>query len=344
VTITGMVPLYLSQVVGYKGTATANGAPQTSLSATAVATEGTVDPPLCLLALGHSGAEDIVTNGNPKANMTGCNVMSDANAKCNGSNLGAPWGIAHLTNTNCGVIEVSNAPIVPDPYAYLASNIPGPPATYCPSGYPQEPAKKNGTPLPTSNQWSGTGWPSGAQVVISNGVTYHVMCGDVQLTSSTVNAPSGVLIIENGQLDTNDNTLNGSGLTVVFTGTNTAGYTYAPTGGGTLNIAAPTSGVWSGIAIYQDPSLTNGVNMSAAGNSPTWEISGVFYAPYSTVTLSGAVNKSSNGQACFVMVMDQITINGTGDILAGNTPANCAAAGVATPMATVPSGRGQLVQ
>jgi hypothetical protein len=71
------------------------------------------------------------------------------------------------------------------------------------------------------------------------------------------------------------------------------------------------------MAIYQDPNLTTGVNLSAAGNSPTWDISGVVYLPDSIVTLSGAVNKSSNGQACFVMVMDQITINGTGDVLAG---------------------------
>jgi len=66
--------------------------------------------------------------------------------------------------------------------------------------------------------------------------------------------------------------------------------------------------------------------------------------PNSIVTLSGAVNKSSNGQDCFVIVVDQITINGTGDILSGNSAANCAAAGVTNPKASVPSGRGQLVQ
>jgi len=42
------------------------------------------------------------------------------------------------------------------------------------------------------------------------------------------------------------------------------------------------------------------------------------------------------------MVMDDITINGTGDILAGDTPGNCAKAGVNMPKATIP-GRGQLV-
>jgi hypothetical protein len=170
------------------------------------------------------------------------------------------------------------------------------------------------------------------------------LCGDLQLTGNvTINAPAAaVLVIENGQLDTNGYTLttsSGSGLTVVFSGTNGGSYTHAPTGGGTLDIAAPTSGPWSGVALYQDPNLTTGVNISAAGNSPTWNITGLVYLPHSSVTLSGAVNKSSNGQSCFVMVMDNITINGTGDVLESG---GCQAAGLTMPTAGIPS-RGQLV-
>ena len=55
-------------------------------------------------------------------------------------------------------------------------------------------------------------------------------------------------------------------MTIIFSGTSGT-YTHAPTGGGTLNIQAPTSGNWSGVALYQDPSLTTGVDISAAGNS-----------------------------------------------------------------------------
>jgi Flp pilus assembly protein TadG len=80
VTITSLVPLFLSEVVGFKGTSTVNGVAQQSLSATAVATQASISVPLCLLALGKSGAQDIVTNGNPKANMTGCSVMADTSA------------------------------------------------------------------------------------------------------------------------------------------------------------------------------------------------------------------------------------------------------------------------
>jgi hypothetical protein len=172
-----------------------------------------------------------------------------------------------------------------------------------------------------------------------------VVCGDLQLTGNvTVDAPAGaVLVIENGQLDTNGyslTTTKGSGLTVVFSGSNSAPYTHAPTGGGTLDITAPTSGAWSGVAIYQDPKLTTGVDISAAGNSPTWNITGLVYLPHSSVTFSGAVNKSGYGQSCFVLVVLDITVNGTGSILPNNGA--CIQAGLGVPTGTIP-GRGALV-
>jgi hypothetical protein len=112
-----------------------------------------------------------------------------------------------------------------------------------------------------------------------------------------------------------------------------------------LDIAAPTSGPWSGMALYQDPNLTDSsgnLDISAAGNSPTWNISGLVYLPHSSVTFSGAVSKSSNasnGKAlCFGMVVDNITINGTGSIFANDT--QCQAAGRGLPMG---GSRGTLV-
>ena len=331
VTVTGLVPLYLSAAIGFRGDANVNSSSQKQLRSVAVADFTTTQVPVCLLALGLTGAQDIVTNGNPNANMSGCSVMANTSSRCNGSNLKAPYGLAHGTNSGCGVIQVSGVPIVTDPFSTLANNIP---PNNCAS-YPQEPSRHGDPPLPTTNQWSGNQSLSGNVQ----------LCGDLQLTGDVViDAPAGaVLVIENGQLDTNGykiSTANGSALTVVFSGTNGGSYIHAPTGGGTIDIAAPTSGAWSGVAMYQDPNLTTGVNISAAGNSPTWAITGLVYLPHSSVTLSGAVNKSSNGQSCFVMVMNDVTINGTGDI---EESGGCRAAGLTMPTATVP-GRPQLVQ
>jgi hypothetical protein len=155
--------------------------------------------------------------------------------------------------------------------------------------------------------------------------------GTISLTTAS---PGSVLVIVNGQLDTGSATLQtaaGSALTIIFTGTS-GSYTHAPTNGGTLDIQAPTTGTWKGVAIYQDPALTTGVDVSAAGNSPTWDITGLVYLPHATVTFSGAVNKSSNGKSCFVLVVDNITINGTADIL---PKGECVAAGLSMPTDTV---------
>src|SRR5260370_27395052 len=98
VTISGFVPLYLSQVVGFKGDATLNGTLEKKLNSAAVANHPNLPTDFCLLALGPQG---IRTNGAPKANIA-CNVMSNYGATCNGHNLGAPICTAHNTNNGCG--------------------------------------------------------------------------------------------------------------------------------------------------------------------------------------------------------------------------------------------------
>jgi hypothetical protein len=332
VTITKIVPLYLSQVVGFAGNATLGSATANSLTSSAVSTQAIQPVSLCILALASSNTDPALRgNGSPTADLTGCSVMSNTGSTCNGSNLNATKGLAHNTNNNCGIAQFSNVPTVSDPYSGLASNIP---ANTCGGSYPQEPAQKKDPSLPASNLWTGTKSLSGNTII----------CGDLQLTGNvTINAPTGaVLVIENGQLDSNGYTIqtsSGSGLTVVFSGT-AGSYTHAPTGGGTFDIAAPTSGPWSGVALYQDPTLRSGVDITYAGNSPTWDITGLIYLPHSSLTFKGAVNKSSNGHACFVLVVDSILIDGTASIL--RNEGECGAAGLSMPSASIPS-RGQLV-
>ena len=278
------------------------------------------------MALASSGTTTAIrANGNNTANLAGCSIKSNTNAICNGHNLGADFGDAVGTDSGCGNVQDSGYAASVDPYSGLAANIP---ADTCGGSYPQEPSGSITT-------WSGTKSLSGNVMI----------CGDLKLTGNvTVNAPSGaVLVIYNGQLDTNGYTIqtsSGSALTVVFSGNAGGSYIHAPTGGGTLDITAPTSGPWSGVAIYQDPQLTSGVDISAAGTSPTWKITGLVYLPHSTVTLNGAVNKSSNGQSpCFALVIDSVIIKGAGNILPNG---GCVAAGLQMPTGLSP-GRGQLV-
>ena len=354
VTITGVVPLYVSQVIGYQGDAVVDGEPAEALSSTAVANQSIIKQPICLLALSQSG-QAIRTNGAPNSNFTGCSVMSNADAVCNGSNLQAYYGLAQGTNTGCGNMQQSSVPPVSDPYLTMADNVPRDTCT----SYPQESKR---TALPASNIWAGSlSVPLSSTLVgaeSGNIYTGAMFCGDVQLTADvtidTPNATNGaVLVIENGQLDLNGHTLrtaNGSAVTLVFSGTNGGTYTHSPTDnsvgqGGILNIEAPSgsSAPFSGMAIYQDPNLTTGVDVTYKGNNPQWAVSGGVYLPNANITISGDVSQSSNGADCFAMTANTILINGTSNIYQ-QTPngSGCNLAGLAMPKATI-MGRGRLV-
>src|SRR6266567_1275571 len=142
VTISGAVPLLVSQVVGYLGDTTLNGGAAKRLSAVAVVSNPSTAKDFCVLSLGPQGVR---SNGAPKSSMA-CNTMSNTGSTCNGGDLGAPVG---------------------DPYASLASNIP---ADTC-APYPQEPTKKSDPALPPDNQW-----PAGSKP-LPNGDTKF--CGDL---------------------------------------------------------------------------------------------------------------------------------------------------------------------
>jgi Flp pilus assembly protein TadG len=346
VTISSMVPLYLTEVIGFQGNASLNGARQQSLTSAAVANKPVVQQPICMLGLDTTGTA-VRSNGGPTTNFTGCTVMSNSAGTCNGSNLLATMGLAHATNNGCGFTQYSYVPVVSDPYAYMASNIPTDLPSRCSNTYPQE--SRHGSTWSGGTTWSGSKNLSGTASLVGN----TLICGDLRLTGDvTINAPSGaVLYIQNGLLDLQGYTLrtaNGSSVTIVFTGDNTGSYQHYPTdnsGGsaGVLDIQAPTSGPFPGMALYQNPALTRNVDVTYAGNNPTWNLTGGTYFPNADVTISGVVNKSANGAQCFVMVAKDILINGNGAFYS-QTPdgSGCRDAGLQMPTATIP-GRAKLV-
>jgi Flp pilus assembly protein TadG len=329
VTISKKLPLFFTKVVGFTGNATVGAANYEMITETGVAIRDTSPRNYCVLALATSGAAiALQTNGAPKADLSGCSIMSNTGMDCNGHDLNADYGDAHGTNSGCGNATESNLPTVPDPYAALASNIPANPC----ASYPQAPTKKNGAALPSSNLLTGS-------VSYSSAKTF---CGDVQLTGDvTLTGTDNVIVLRNGDLDLNGHsitTATGAAATIIFSG-DSEPFTHIPKGSGTINIAAPTSGTWSGVALYQDPALTTGLDISAAGNSPSWNITGLAYFPHAAVEFSGAVGKSTNGKSCFVMVVDTLLINGTGSIL---NRGECDQAGLTMPTGHVPI-RGRLV-
>jgi Flp pilus assembly protein TadG len=326
-------PLFFSAVLGISAPA---------LSGAAMAS-GVGTQINCLLALaglpGHSSKDGIRGDGTGHANMAGCRVMSDSNARCTGQGLGASYGDAHGTSSGCGQTNTPNVPQVADPYSSLSSHIPANPC----GSYYVEPTHHNDPPLNPINIW-GPGGNSTPSTLTDTPTTanHGIVCGDLQLTTDvtlTTASPDSLLVIENGNLDTNGHMLKtapGSALTIIFSGT-AGSYNHgiidsSNSTSGKLDFMAPTSGTWSGIAIYQDPNLTTGVDISYTGNKPTWDITGVAYLPHSSVQFSGAVSKSSNGANCFLMVADNILINGTANIA---EIGECPLAGVTLPTESV---------
>jgi hypothetical protein len=334
VTVSKPEPLLLARITGYQGDTTYGGSPAKLISATAIAVQGLAPRSYCVLTLGTSGVSPALRgNGVPNSALAGCNVMSNTAAECNGHNLGADVGDAHGINDGCGIARHSNVSVMPDPYASLASNIPSDPCPGINPGnpYPSTPKNNNDPALPPQNTPSGnmTSW-SGSKP----------LCGDIQLAGDVAINQDTTLFIYNGDLDLNGHAIiaaPGVGVTIVFAGDNA--HSHVPTKNGTLDFAAPTTGPWKGIALYQAPNLTSGVDISAAGNSPTWNITGMGYFPHASVTLSGAVNKSAFGKSCFGIVVDNLLINGTGSILEHG---DCENAGLVLPNAMRPS-RGKLV-
>ena len=326
VTVATTLPTYLGKVVGYAGAGTIGGASGTRLSAVAFAKPGGGNGrPYCLVALASDGTDPaILTNGAPKTDLSGCGIASNTGARCNGHDLGADFGDAVGTNNGCGASQKSRAKPVADPYASLAAKLPADP---CGGSYPQ-------SSLPAANRWTGSKTLGSVTTI----------CGDLQLTGDvTITAPSdAVLIIRNGELALQGykfKTATGSGLAVVFTGSNNSAYQHSPTGSGELDIAAPTSGTWSGVALYQDPGLTVGVQMPNAAKDPEWAITGLIYAPHADLEFRGSVGKSSAGKRCTVIVANSFVIRGTGLVLSAN---ECAAAGLDPPDDSS-GGRGTLV-
>jgi hypothetical protein len=315
VTITKTVPTLLTGVLGFNGNGTLNGGNAQIISATAIASAAGVSAQFCIVTLGLAGiSQPFIINGGPNTDLNGCSTISNGNADCHGQpigNIGKSYAVGNTNDCapNGSNVQIKNSVSNPYPWTEPTNTCPNPNVS---TSYPQEPNK--GFTAPSSNLLSGS--YSGTVVV----------CGDAELNGNVTLTAGTVLVIENGMLDTQGPksgggarptyNLTANGATIVFTGPTISGFSpsHFPTGGGTLTLTAPTSGPWNNVVIYQSPNLPtgSGVDMTAAGSSPTLVVNGVIVAPESNVTISGAINK--NVADCMGLVVGALTINGTGSI------------------------------
>jgi len=285
------------------------------IAATAIAMNG-VPKPICLLALSNTDPAPnkpaFQSDGLPHSHLENCTIGSNAGMTCNGHDGHAEFGIAAGIDNGCGAVEESNHATIADTYASIydsttsANNL-----AFCHGTF-------------TGQTWSSAPILGGSLVV----------CGDLTLSNNVSLSPAAggtVIVIENGQLNTNGKTLttsNTNGLTIVFSGTNASGATHQITGDGTVTYSGPASGTWKNMVLYQDnnliPSgsgLLDFIPRNPGQKFPTLNTSGIIYMPHGVFELHGSLS-NNNPTACIVLVAYNVVIKGTGDVLAQQACSN----------------------
>ena len=159
------------------------------------------------------------------------------------------------------------------------------------------------------------------KTVTINGRTEYHICGDLTLSGTgnlTGSAPGSdsLIVIENGSLNVTDNaSVSVARTAIVMTGDNTVpgtGTVNFPNGNGkeaklTLSPPLDPSNPWQGVALFQDPKLTNNVD-NKWGPGADFNADGLVYLGNSNIVTDG--NTASSNAKCSKFVMNGFTTNG----------------------------------
>ena len=308
-TVSGSVPTTVLGIVNI---------PSIAVGARATATASDADDS-CILTLDHGQPAShvgLLFNGAPVINLSGCSIRTNTSLDCNGHDTQAMKSIAAGTATDCSKPK-SNQPLVPDIWAALASNI----------------TQMCGTSRP------GVAWTPGMPLNAGGGVikvsnTEYRICGDLNLSGTGSFAPTSdtLIVIENGSLNLDNHAVVSiSKTSVVLTGSNAyPSSVNFPTGNGksaklTLSPPLDLDNPWQGVALFQDPKLTNNVD-NKWGPGADFSADGLVYLPNSNVVTDG--NTSSSNAKCSKFVMNSFVTNGSVNLDFNQTVASCAAIGL----------------
>ncbi|WP_404713135.1 pilus assembly protein TadG-related protein [Sphingomonas sp. MMS24-J13] len=148
----------------------------------------------------------------------------------------------------------------------------------------------------------------GGSLVVFPKSILHVINGDLIATAGVIFG-SGLYIIKgNFQNTTGSGSDSMNGVDVTFA----MGGTLNFAGGSQFDLAAPSTSNGYGIQdILFLTKTTSGTSISAGA---VGKASGLIYAPYSNFSSSGGSSISSNGSACMMLVVNTITVTGSGTV------------------------------
>ncbi len=300
------------------------------LRARAVATAGT-QALGCVVALDGSAAPAVNIVGNAYMDLNGCGLTvnssasssdaADANAlqMANNSDIYADfvritgsYDLDNNANLN-GTPTTTGATASANPYAGLA----------------------NPTP---SGACTATNYSLGANNTATIGPGRY--CGGFNMDSnSSLTMTAGTYYIDGGTFSMNSNTTltATAGVTIILTGSGADFAELNINSNATVNITAPTSGTYEGIAIMHDPDATS---TNTLNSNITITVTGALYFPNSQLQMdSNSVIQSTGAgtTGCGLIIADTISMASNSHIDLNSSSAACDSAGVPTTTTASPT-------
>lgn len=254
----------------------------------------------CVLALSATASRAI--NSSATAELEGCDVASNSNNATDSlyvtqsltTDCAYTVGKASATGLNltrCPEVK-EYAPLTRDPYA----DVPEPNLDGIACDGPDKYGKPN-TPEP----------PLEPAQTLDNGVKVMRFCAGLD-AKGTVDFGPGLYVMDGPLKMTSSNTdsiLQGSGVTFYFTGDHAVGLR-----GTRLNLAAPTSGPYSGLLVFGNRGATT-ASHEVGGNTDS-VMTGAIYAPTASITVTGNAKIAENG--CTQVIGNTVTLSGNSNL------------------------------
>ena len=227
----------------------------------------------CVYALDPAAASAIDLNGGAIVNAT-CGVWDNSSSA------------TALTCSNNTTLNAGSAAITVHGGASCSGTVTPAPTTY--QSAATDPFAS--VPAPADkNRCDYTGISAGQSITVPSDGTVEV-CGDISLKGNgTTTLPSALYYVKNGNLDWQNGSISGTGVTIFMTGTSPG--TIKINGNMTVNLSAPTSGPYEGLVIYQDRTLTAPPSHTFNGGAGM-NFNGSIYLPGSAVTYAGGSSTS----------------------------------------------------
>jgi hypothetical protein len=240
-----------------------------------------------IIVLNPTASGALNAHGNGEAYVKGASILVDSNdsyavtSPGNGLVSDSGNGYVVITGSNpgySGTIQgklLTGQPPTPDPFAYLPAPDPSTMTSYSISQI-----TSGNTTLQPGRYLGGISISSTANVTLTAGV-YYMDGGSLSVTGNGTVVGNGVMIYSN------------TGIAIA--------------GNGTVTLSPPTTGAYTGMALFEARTTTSGI--SIAGNG-TFNVTGTIYCPDGQVGLVGNGDIGLGGQ----LVADTVDLGGNADL------------------------------